>query len=108
MPACTAEIGRPLSQNIIAARHDNFSINISMEVALTDKSWRLRVIYSALLLTAYFGFFIVSAWSPSTMAHTISASSPVTVAMALGAGIIAGSVALTGLYMAAADKIVRK
>ena len=71
---------------------------------MKDKSWRLRVAYSGTLLIVYFGFLLVCALSPSTMAHTVSGSSPVTIAMVLAAAIIAGSVALTGSYMIAADR----
>lgn len=71
---------------------------------MNDKSWRLRVIYCGVLLTAYFGFFLTCAFFPATMARTIGANTQATLAMLLGAAVIAGSVVLTGCYMVAADR----
>jgi uncharacterized membrane protein (DUF485 family) len=68
-----------------------------------DRSWRLRVAYSAVLLTAYFGLFLACAFSPSAMARPIS-SGPVTVSMALAAAMMIGSVAIAGLYALATRK----
>jgi uncharacterized membrane protein (DUF485 family) len=64
----------------------------------------LRFAFSGVLLAVYFGFFLACSFAPATMTQTLSGSSSVTVAMALGAALIAGSIALTGLYSVIADR----
>ncbi len=71
---------------------------------MDDRRWRLRVIYSSILLAAYFGFFLLCAFLPERMAARALSDSPISLAMVLGAIIIAGSVAMTGLYTVSADR----
>ncbi|MGY4155524.1 uncharacterized membrane protein (DUF485 family) [Bradyrhizobium sp. USDA 4461] len=71
---------------------------------MNDRRWRLRVLYSGMLLAAYFGFFLMCSYFPDAMASRVSTGSPATLAMWLGAMIIAGSVAMTGLYTISADR----
>lgn len=72
---------------------------------MNDRRWRLRVLYSGTLLLTYFGFFLMCSFLPELMVKPVFASSPVSIAMWLGAAIIAGSVAMTGLYMVSADRL---
>jgi uncharacterized membrane protein (DUF485 family) len=72
---------------------------------MSDRSWRLRVIYTASLLGVYFIFFFISSFLPAWMAKPLFANSPVTMAMLWAAGLIAGSVALTAAYMFSADQV---
>jgi uncharacterized membrane protein (DUF485 family) len=71
---------------------------------MNDKRGRLRVIYSSTLLAAYFGFLLACCFLPRQMAIHVFSDSPTSVAMCLGAAIIAGSLAMTGLYAVSADK----
>ena len=71
---------------------------------MNDRRWRLRVLYSGILLGIYFGFFFMCSFLPDVMARKITVGNPATVAMLLGAAIILGSVGMTGLYMVSADR----
>ena len=71
---------------------------------MADRRWRLRVIYSGILLAVYFAFFLMCAYLPERMAAHVLKNSPISVAMWLGAAIIAGSIAMTGLYAVSADR----
>jgi uncharacterized membrane protein (DUF485 family) len=71
---------------------------------MNDKGWRLRVIYSGVMLAAFFGFFLMCSFWPKTMAARVLNDSPTSYAMWLGAAIIAGSVVMTGLYTVSADR----
>jgi uncharacterized membrane protein (DUF485 family) len=71
---------------------------------MTDRRWRLRVLYSSILLAVYFGFFLMCSFLPGVMAAKLFATNAATLAMWLGAIIIAGSVGMTALYMVSADR----
>jgi uncharacterized membrane protein (DUF485 family) len=71
---------------------------------MKDRRWRLRVIYSGILLVAYFGFFLMCAFLPERMAAPALSNSPISFAMLLGATIIVGLIAMTGLYTVSADR----
>jgi uncharacterized membrane protein (DUF485 family) len=57
------------------------------------------------LIAVYFGFFLSCAFLPSIMAHAVFANSPISLAMVVGAAIMAGLVVITRLYVSSADRI---
>ncbi len=67
--------------------------------ALAKERSRLGWTLSGLVLLAYYGFVLAIAFAPNWLAMPLGPDTVVTVGIATGLGVIALSVALTGLYV---------
>jgi uncharacterized membrane protein (DUF485 family) len=78
---------------------------------LEQKRNRLGWTLSAITLAIYYGFVLLVAFSPSTLATPIGGMT-MTLGLPLGVGIIVASIAMTGIYVRRAnsefDALVRK
>jgi uncharacterized membrane protein (DUF485 family) len=61
----------------------------------------LAVLLTAVEVVVFFGFIVLAAFSPATLAMPLSDGSPLTLAFAYGMVILVVSVLLTGLYVLA-------
>ncbi len=72
--------------------------------ALARARSRLGWTLSGLVLVAYYGFVLAIAFAPGWLARPLGPDNTVTVGIATGLGVIALSVALTGVYVWRANR----
>lgn len=58
---------------------------------------RLGLVLTAITLVAFFGFLLMAAFAPSTLAQPVFGAVPLS--FVLTAGLIVGAVVLTGVYV---------
>ncbi|QBR00559.1 DUF485 domain-containing protein [Paraburkholderia pallida] len=65
---------------------------------------RFSFTLTALMIAIYYGFILIVALAPHRLAQPLYAGATTSVGIVVGVGIIAGAIALTGLYVLRANR----